>query len=197
MKNKLYWIVSILLIAAILLTKYCSPQEVKVKTTVLTKSDTIWLKPDTVYTENVVTEYRTITKVKEVPVAVVKKDTNIYTYSKANYFGDTIVVLDTIKVANNEIVSHKQRVILQDITVVKDRIVNIPIVVKDSVKVTNEIIKFRDFAPYAGVTFVPNARIVIPNVGVEFKRHYIGAGVVLTGNGVNGLSFNYKFRLRK
>lgn len=197
MKNKVYWIVSILLIATIFLTRYCSPQEVKVKTTVLTKSDTIWLKPDTVYTENVVTEYRTITKVKEVPIAVVKKDTNVYTYSKANYFGDTIVVLDTIKVANNEIVSHKQRVILQDITVVKDRIVNIPIVVKDSVKITNEITKFRDFAPYAGVTFVPNARIVIPNVGVEFKRHYVGAGVVLTGNGVNGFSFNYKFRLKK
>ena len=92
----IFWIVAVLLLIAILLTRKCTPERVQiVEKTVYSAPDTVYLEPDTIVVEKVITNIKTVTKVKAVPVAVTFRDTNVYEYATMSYFGDTIAVLDT------------------------------------------------------------------------------------------------------
>jgi len=200
MKDKLSWIVFGLLLLVILLTRTCNNQDGVVKETISYKSDTIWLKPDTVITEKIVTVNKTKIVTKEIPVPVSVQDTNVYSYSKVNYFGDTIAVIDTISIANNEIVSHKQRVILLDVTKQIEKVIEKPIVIKES-KI--ERIFDKKAKPYVGVTYnqmeINGERIVSinPNIGLSINKHYGGLGIVINNYGFNGISIEYKYKFIK
>lgn len=200
MKDKLFWVVSGLLLLAVFLTRTCSKQNVVVKETISYKSDTIWLKPDTVVTEKVVTVNKTKVVTKEVPVPVSVQDTNVYNYTKVNYFGDTIAVIDTIIIANNEIVDHKQRVVLLDVTKQIEKVIEKPILVKESIV---EKIFDKKAKPFIGVTYsqmeVNGERVISinPNLGLAVNRHYGGLGVVINNYGFNGISIEYKYKLLK
>lgn len=198
MKDKLFWVVSGLLLLAIFLTRTCSKQEQVVKEVISYKSDTIWLKPDTVVTEKIVTVNKTKTVTKEIPVPVIVQDTNVYNYSKVNYFGDTIAVIDTISIVNNEIVDHRQRVVLLDVTKQVEKVIEKPVVVKETIM---ERIFDKKAKPYVGVTYsqmeVNGEKVVSfnPNLGLSINRHYGGLGVVINNYGFNGISIEYKYKL--
>ena len=205
----IFWIVAILLLVAILLTRKCTPERVQiVEKTVYSTPDTVYLEPDTVVVEKVVTSIKTVTKVKEIPVAIAFKDTNVYEYATVNYFGDTIAVLDTISVAGNEIVEHKQRVVLMDNLTVREVKIEVPVIIRDTITVTKEITKelpafFRPSA-YAGLTYMnyntnnTGETAFVPNAGFSFGKHYVGIGAITTLNrGLVGGIIEYKFRFRK
>lgn len=198
MKDKLFWVVSGLLLLSIFLTRTCSKQEQVVKEVISYKSDTIWLKPDTVVTEKIVTVNKTKTVTKEIPVPVIVQDTNVYNYSKVNYFGDTIAVIDTISIVNNEIVDHRQRVVLLDVTKQVEKVIEKPVVVKETIM---ERIFDKKAKPYVGVTYsqmeVNGEKVVSfnPNLGLSINRHYGGLGVVINNYGFNGISIEYKYKL--
>jgi hypothetical protein len=203
MKN-IFWIVSGFILAAVLLTRTCTPPKIVVKEVITQVSDTIYLKPDTIYNEIIVTEYKTVTKTREVPVPIVREDTSVYEYATVNVFGDTIAVLDTITIVANRIVEHKQRVILMDVQTTKEVIVELPVVIRDTITVEKEITKTTSF-PSAPTSFVGLSYIqtgyetsFVPNVGRSFGRHYVGIGGLITrGKGLEGGLFEYKFRLGK
>lgn len=203
MKN-IFWIVAGFILASVLLTRMCTPAKVTIKETVVTKSDTVWLKPDTVVNEVVVTEYKTIVKTRSVPTPVEVQDTNLYVYETANFFGDTIAVLDTISIVDNKIVDHKQRVVLMDVQTTVEKVIEVPVVITDTITVTKEITKELPAAfspsPHAGLTYLNygNEMGIAPNMGYSFGRHYIGIGAIVTFNkGLNGGLFEYKFRFKK
>jgi len=205
----IFWIVAVLLLIAILLTRKCTPDRVQiVEKTVYSTPDTVYLEPDTVVVEKVITNIKTVTKVKEIPVVKEVQDTNVYEYATVNYFGDTIAVLDSISVAGNEIVEHKQRVVLMDNLTVREVKIEVPVLIRDTITVTKEITKelpafFRPSA-YAGLTYMNyNTSIVgetafVPNAGFSFGKHYVGIGAITTLNrGLVGGIIEYKFRFRK
>lgn len=206
MKN-VFWIVSGFIIASVLLTRWCTSTKTEIKETVVTKSDTVWLKPDTVIKEIVVTEVKTVVKTKSIPAPSLDSsnslDSAVYVYDKVNFFGDTVAVIDTITVHQNQIVEHRQRVVLLDVQKVVEKVVEIPVVIRDTVEVTKEITKtvpdiFNPSA-YAGVTYLNygNKTGIAPNAGYRFGRHYVGIGAIFTLNqGLNGGLFEYKFRFK-
>lgn len=204
MKN-IFLIVAALIIAAVLLTRTCTPEKVRiVESVVASTPDTVYLKPDTVILEKVITQIKTVTKTREVPVLAELKDTNIYEYSTVNYFGDTIAVLDTILVADNQILDHKQRVVLMDALTVKEVRIEVPIVIRDTVTVTKEITKTISSANkmnlYAGASYLnQNANLsIVPSLGLSISRHYVDVGLVRSLDaGFNGMIFQYKYRLFK
>lgn len=208
MKN-IFLIVAILIIAAILLTKRCTPERVQIVEKVsYSTPDTVYLEPDTVVVEKAVTNIKTVTVLKEVPTLKVVKDTNVYEYATLNYFGDTIAVLDTISVADNKIIEHKQRVVLLDALTVREVRIEVPVVIRDTVTIDREVTKelpvfFRPSA-YAGLTYMNyNTSIIgetsfVPNAGFSFGKHYVGIGAITTLNrGIVGGLIEYKFRFRK
>ncbi len=208
MKN-IFWIVAGFILLAIVLTRKCVPEKVQiVEKVVHSIPDTVYLEPDTVVMEKIVTEYKTIVKTKTIPEPIVKEDTNVYEYATLNFLGDTIAVLDTITIVDNEIVEHKQRVVLMDVQTTVEKIIEVPVTITDTITITKEITKellafFRPSA-YAGLTYmnyntaVTGETAFIPNAGFSFGKHYIGIGVVTTLNrGLVGGIIEYKFRFRK
>jgi len=204
MKN-IFLIVAALIVAAVLLTRTCTPERVRIVEKVTTSiPDTVYLKPDTVVVEKVITQIKTVTKTREVPKLAELKDTNIYEYQTVSYFGDTIAVLDTILVADNQIVDHKQRVVLMDALTVREVKIEVPIVIRDTVTITKEITKTISSANkmnlYAGAGYLnQDSNIsIVPSLGFSVNRHYIDAGLVSSlNNGFNGMIFSYKYRLFK
>jgi hypothetical protein len=159
-----------LVVVVATIVKQCSPTTVSIET--VTKRDTVYLTPDTVIKEVIVEKLKIASVVREVPVPVEVKDTNVYNYVGFKIF-DNAVVFDTISVADNKIVNHKQSLALLEQNLITEKIIEIPVVITDTITIT-KYVQSAKYSLHAGATMVNTA--LIPTVKGTYKKHGVGIG---------------------
>jgi hypothetical protein len=201
--NHVIYLMAILL--AIFGTRYCTTKSIKcekVSNPVQTIAivDTIFAKPDTITNTVVRVVTKTEFKTKEIPTFVTKTDTNTYEYVLTSYHDNAVGVIDTISVKDNQIVEHKQRVVVDETKYVTTVEIEKPILItKDSIiTITNTVTKSPFFVPSVGINtvFSTNSKYlqILPSISLQFGKHEFTGGRSITNP---YYLVGYKYRLRK